>query len=143
MAYLVYAILDVNDFWHWDAPYNFVVTVFRLLSLIIFFLTTTMISGLFSAFTGGVMPDDLVVGLYNTVVLRTWYMQPYGVSDPLTNITQVWASFQTNLMDSLYMLWDNTFLFLYFLFAGIGIALFLQSLVRMEHKFVGGAFLSI
>ncbi|MFW9841400.1 MAG: hypothetical protein ACFFES_10940 [Candidatus Thorarchaeota archaeon] len=143
MAYLVYAILDVNDFWHWDAPYAFIVTVFRLLSLIIFFLTTTMIAGLISAFAGGAMPNDLVVGLYNTIVLRTWYMQPYGVSDPLTNVTQVWASFQANLLNSLYALWDNTFLFLYFLFAGIGIALFLQSLVRMEHKFVGGAFLSI
>jgi len=143
MAYLVYAILDVNDFWHWDAPYAFVVTVFRLLSLLIFFLTTTMIAGLVSAFAGGVMPNDLIVGLYNTLVLRTWYMQPYGVDGPLTNIAQVWASFQSNLLEVLYALWDNTFLFLYFLFAGIGIALFLQSLVRMEHKFVGGAFLSI
>jgi hypothetical protein len=143
MAYLVYAILDVNDFWHWDAPYAFVVTVFRLLSLIIFFLTTTMISGLVSAFAGGAMPSDLIVGLYNTLVLRSWYMQPYGVDGPLTNVAQVWASFQTNLFEVLNALWDNTFLFLYFLFAGIGIALFLQSLVRMEHKFVGGAFLSI
>jgi hypothetical protein len=143
MAYFVYAILDVNDFWHWDAPYAFVVTVFRLLSLIIFFLTTTMITGLIGAFAGGAMPNDLVVGLYNTLVLRTWYMQPYGVEGPLTNISEVWASFQSNLLEVLYALWDNTFLFLYFLFAGIGIALFLQSLVRMEHKFVGGAFLSI
>lgn len=43
----------------------------------------------------------------------------------------------------LFALWDNTFLFLYFLCAGIGIALFLQSLVKMNHKSVGGAFLSI
>ncbi|MFW9809451.1 MAG: hypothetical protein ACFFE6_08740 [Candidatus Thorarchaeota archaeon] len=143
MAFLVYYLLDVNDFWHWDAPYNFVVTVFRLLSLIVFFLTTTMISGLVSAFAGGAMPSDLIIGLYNTLVLRTWYMQPYGVSDPLTNVAEVWTSFQTNLLDVLFALWDNTFLFLYFLFAGVGIALFLQSLARMEHKYVGGAFLSI
>ncbi|OLS31205.1 MAG: hypothetical protein ThorAB25_04660 [Candidatus Thorarchaeota archaeon AB_25] len=143
MAFLVYTILDPNDFWHWDAPYTFVVTVFRLLSLIVFFLASTMASGLASAFAGGVLPDNLVVGLYNTLVLKTWYMQPYGLSDPLANVQQVWASFQSNLINVLFDLWDNTFLFLYFLCAGIGIALFLQSLVRMDHKFVGGAFLAI
>jgi hypothetical protein len=143
MAYLVYSILDPNDIWHWDAPYEFVVTVFRLLSLIVFFLATTMVSGLASAFTGGAMPENMVVGLYNTLVLRTWYMQPYGVTDPLTNVQQVWASFQMNLSNVLMALWNNTFLFLYFLCAGVGIALFLQSLVRMDHKYVGGAFLSI
>jgi hypothetical protein len=89
------------------------------------------------------MPENVVVGLYNTLVLRTWYMQPYGVADPLTNVQEVWASFQMNLNNVLFALWDNTFLFLYFLCAGIGIALFLQSLVRMDHKFVGGAFISI
>ncbi len=143
MAFLVYDILDPNDIWHWDAPYTFVVTVFRLLSLIVFFLSTTMVSGLVSAFTGGALPEDVIVGLYNTLVLRTWYMQPYGLADPLTNVQQVWASFQMNLSNVLFALWDNTFLFLYFLCAGIGIALFLQSLVRMDHKFVGGAFISI
>jgi len=143
MAYLVYFLLDVNDFWHWEAPYTFVVTVFRLLSLLVFILTTTMISGLVGAFAGGAMPSDLIVGLYNTLVLRTWYMQPYGVSGPMINVTEVWVSFQTNLMEVLSALWDNTFLFLYFLLAGVGIALFLQSIIRMEHKFVGGAFLSI
>ena len=102
-----------------------------------------MISGLVSAFAAGALPSDLIVGLYNTLVLRTWYMQPYGLSGPLTNVMDVWASFQTNIMEVLYALWDNTFLFLYFLFAGIGIALFIQSIIRMEHKFVGGAFLSI
>jgi hypothetical protein len=143
MAYLVYSILDPNDIWHWNAPYTFVVTVFRLLSLIVFFLATTMVSGLASAFAGGALPENLIVGLYNTLILRTWYMQPYGLSDPLTNIQEVWASFFTNLQDVLLALWNNTFLFLYFLCAGIGVALFLQSLVRMDHKFVGGAFLSI
>jgi hypothetical protein len=143
MAYMVYSILDPNDIWHWNAPYTFVVTVFRLLSLIVFFLATTMVGGLASVFAGGGLPDNLVVGLYNTLVLRTWYMQPYGVSDPLTNIQQVWASFYMNLNDVLIALWNNTFLFLYFLCAGVGIALFLQSLARMDHKFVGGAFISI
>jgi hypothetical protein len=102
-----------------------------------------MVSGLASAFTGGALPENVVVGLYNTLVLKTWYMQPYGLTDPLTNIQQVWASFQLNLSNVLLSLWNNTFLFLYFLCAGIGIALFLQSLVRMDHKFVGGAFISI
>lgn len=143
MAFMVYDILDPNDFWHWDAPYTFVVTVFRLLSLIVFFFATTMASGLASAFAGGALPDNLIVGLYNTLVLRTWYMQPYGHTGPLTDIQQVWTSFQGNLNNVISVLWDNTFLFLYFLCAGIGIALFLQSLVRMDHKFVGGAFLAI
>lgn len=143
MAYLVYSILDPNDIWHWNAPYTFVVTVFRLLSLIVFFLATTMVSGLASAFAGGALPENIIVGFYNTLVLRTWYMQPYGVSDPLTNIQEVWANFYVNLSEVLLALWNNTFLFLYFLCAGVGIALFLQSLVRMDHKFVGGAFLSI
>ncbi len=143
MAFLVYSILDPNDIWHWNAPYSFVVTVFHLLSLIVFFLSTTVVSGLASAFTGGALPPDVIIGLYNTLVLRTWYMQPYGVSGPLTNVNEVWASFWVDLNNVLFALWENTFLFLYFLFAGIGIALFLQSLVRMDHKFVGGAFLSI
>jgi len=143
MAILVYMFLDVNDIWHWDAPYDFIVTVFHLLSLVLFFLTTTMISGLSSALLGGALPNDLVVGLYNTLVLRQWYLQPYGVDSPLTNLQQVWSSFTANMSSVLFALWDNTFLFLYFLFAGIGIVLFLQSLVRMDHKFVGGAFISI
>jgi hypothetical protein len=143
MAYLIYWLLDTNDIWHWDAPYVFVVTVFRLLSLILFFLMSTMISGIASAFAGGALPNDLVVGLYNTLILRLWYMQPYGVSGPMTNLEEVWTSFAANMNSVLLALWDNTFLFLYFLFAGIGIALFLQSLFRMDHKFVGGAFLSL
>lgn len=143
MAFLVYTALDSNDIWHWAAPYDFIVTVFRLLSLLVFFLTTTMINSLSLSFIGAAPPSDMIVGLYNTIVLRTWYLQPYGVSGPATNLAEVWTSFQSNLSAVLLALWDNTFLFLYFLFAGIGIALFLQSLVRMDHKFVGGAFLSI
>ena len=97
MAILVYLFLDSNDIWHWNAPYDFIVTVFRLLSLILFFLTSTMISGLGSAFAGGAIPNDLVVGLYNTLVLRTWYMQPYGVAGPMANLQQVWTSFGANM----------------------------------------------
>lgn len=143
MAYLVYSILNPNDIWHWNAPYEFVVTVFRLLSLLVFFIATTMVSGLAGAFTGGAVPQDVIVGLYNTLVLRTWYMQPYGLADPLTNVQEVWTSFQMNLNNVLLALWNNTFLFLYFLCAGVGIVLFLQSLANMNHKFVGGAFISI
>jgi hypothetical protein len=142
MAYFVYSLLDTNDIWHWAAPYDFVVTVFRLLSLLLFFMTSTMISGLAAALSGAI-PNDIIVGLYNVIILQSWYMQPYGVSGPLTNLTDVWASFQSNLVNVLIALWNNTFLFLYFLFAGLGIVLFLQSLVRMDHKYVGGAFLSI
>ena len=32
-----------------------------------------MISGLASAIPGGGIPNDLVVGLYNALVLRSWY----------------------------------------------------------------------
>jgi hypothetical protein len=70
-------------------------------------------------------------------------MQPYGVNGPMANLEQVWTSFGVNLATVIDALWNNTFLFLYFLFAGIGIALFLQSLSKMDHKYVGGAFLSI
>ncbi len=143
MAYLIYYSLDVNDIWHWDAPYAFVVTVFRLLSLLVFFMITNMIGGLASVFTGGVVPDDLVIGLYNTVVLRSWYMQPYGVEGPLTNLTDVWASFGANFSSVLGDLWTNTFLFLYFLLAGVGIALFFQAITKMDHKYVGGSFISL
>jgi hypothetical protein len=142
MAYLVYYSLDVNDIWHWAAPYDFVVTVFRLLSLLVFFMSSTMINGIAIILSGSV-PNDIIVGLYNTLILRSWYMQPYGGTGPLTNINDVWASFQLNIMQVLFDLWNNTFLFLYFLLAGIGIVLFLQSLFRMDHKFVGGAFLSL
>jgi hypothetical protein len=143
MAYLIYSILDVNDIWHWDAPYEFVVTVFRLMSLLVFFLVTNMVGGLASVFTGGTLPPDVVIGLYNTLVLRMWYMQPYGVEGPLTNLADVWTSFGASFNSVLTDLWTNTFLFLYFLLAGVGIALFLQALVRMDHKFVGGSFISL
>jgi hypothetical protein len=142
MAYLVYQAMDDNDVWHWNAPYDFVVTVFRLLSLLFFFLSFILVTGLSTAITGTV-PNELVIGLYNTITLRTWYMQPYGVSGPITNVNEVFARFSVDIFEVLTSLFENTFLFLYFLCAGIGVALFLQSLVRMEHKFVGGAFVSL
>ncbi|NHI83881.1 MAG: hypothetical protein EAX81_06240 [Candidatus Thorarchaeota archaeon] len=142
MAFLVYSAMDVNDVWHWAAPYEFVVTVFRLLSLIFFFASIVLLSALVIVFTGA-NPGTLVTGLYNTLVLRMWYMQPYGVRGPLTNINQVMAQFQGDLERILLSLWDNAFLFLYFLCAGVSIALFLQSLFRMEHKYASGAFVSM
>jgi hypothetical protein len=142
MAYLIYAAMNPNDVWHWNAPYDFVVTVFRLLSLVFFFLSFILVTGLSAAITGAV-PNELVIGLYNTITLRTWYMQPYGVPGPITNVNEVFARFSVDIFEVLNSLLENTFLFLYFLCAGIGVALFLQSLVRMEHKFVGGAFISL
>ena len=70
-------------------------------------------------------------------------MQPYGVTDPLTNIGEVFSHFGLSFFLLLNQLWNTLFIFLYFLAAGIGIAMFLQSLVRMEHKYVAGAFISI
>ncbi|MFX1261484.1 MAG: hypothetical protein ACFFAZ_05320 [Promethearchaeota archaeon] len=142
MAYLIYRVMNYNDVWHWNAPYDFVVTVFRLLSLLFFFISFVLVTGLSTAITGAV-PNELVVGLYNTITLRTWYMQPYGVSGPITNANEVFARFSVDIFEVLTSLFENTFLFLYFLCAGIGVALFLQSLVKMEHKFVGGAFISL
>ncbi|MHA2207797.1 MAG: hypothetical protein ACXABV_01380 [Candidatus Thorarchaeota archaeon] len=134
--------MSLNDVWHWNAPYDFVVTVFRLLSLVFFFIAFVLIIGLSTAITG-VMPNELVAGLYNTITLRTWYMQPYGVSGPITNVDEVFARFSVDIFEVLNSLFENTFLFLYFLCAGLGVAFFLQALVRMEHKFVGAAFISL
>ncbi|MHA2040409.1 MAG: hypothetical protein ACW975_00990 [Candidatus Thorarchaeota archaeon] len=134
--------MDDNDVWHWIAPYDFVVTVFRLLSLVFFFIAFILVTGLSTAITG-VVPNELVVGLYNTITLRTWYMQPYGVSGPITNVNEVFARFSVDIFEVLNSLFENTFLFLYFLCAGLGVAFFLQALVRMEHKFVGAAFISL
>ncbi|MFW9845611.1 MAG: MAP7 domain-containing protein [Candidatus Thorarchaeota archaeon] len=142
MAYLIYYHMNANDVWHWNAPYDFVVTVFRLLSLIFFFLSFVLVLGLSTAITGA-MPNDLIVGLYNTIVLRTWYMQPYGIPGPITNPDEVFIRFTNDIFVVIDSLFENTFLFLYFLCAGIGVALFLQSLFRMEHKYVGGAFVSL
>ncbi|MFX0108553.1 MAG: hypothetical protein ACFE7R_09735, partial [Candidatus Hodarchaeota archaeon] len=142
MAYFVYTAMDVNDVWHWSAPYNFIVTVFRVLSLLFFFLSFTVVTGLISSLTGG-LPNELAVGLYNTLVLRMWYMQPYGVSGPITNVYQIFAQFGTDFATVTTSLIDNAFLFMYFLCAGISVALFIQGLFRMEHKFIGGAFVSM
>jgi hypothetical protein len=142
MAFLIYRVMDLNDVWHWNAPYDFVVTVFRLLSLLFFFMSFILVTGLSTGITG-VVPNELVVGLYNTITLRTWYMQPYGVSGPITNVSEVFARFSVDIFEVLNSLFENTFLFLYFLCAGLGVAFFLQALVRMEHKFVGGAFISL
>ena len=141
MCYLVYEALRGS--WEWDETYVFIVIVFRLLSFIVFFLAIMIMTGLATAFLGGYQPNDLVVGLYNTLILKMWYMQPYGVTDPLTTIEDVFTHFGTSFITLIDHLWNTLFIFLYFLAAGIGVAMFLQSLVRMEHKYVAGAFTSI
>lgn len=143
MCYLVYNIMDVNGVWGWSAPYDFVVTVFRLLSFLFFLIATMTIYGFAIILLGPTPATNLVVWLYNTVVLRMWYMQPYRVSGPVSNINEMFANLGADLSNIITILQNNTFLFLYFLCAGIGVALFLQTLVRMEHKYVGGAFISI
>jgi hypothetical protein len=100
-------------------------------------------TGLAAAFLGGANLDALVVGLYNTLILKLWYLQPYGGANPLTNIGEIFSQFGVSFMLILMNLWNSLFIFLYFLAAGIGVAMFLQSLVRMEHKYVAGAFTSI
>jgi hypothetical protein len=143
MCFLVYTLMDVNGVWGWAAPYEFVVTVFRLLSLMFFFLAMMIMYGLSSMLMGAQGANQIAVNLYNTLVLRMWYMQPYGVDTPLVEMGQVFSRFGQDFATILDILWNNTFLFLYFLCAGIGVALFLQSIYRLEHKFVGGAFVSI
>jgi hypothetical protein len=141
MCYLVY--LALQGYWSWDAPYVFIVTVFRLLSFLVFFISLIVITGFVLILGGGASLNDLIVGLYNTIILKMWYLQPYGVSGPLETADQILQRFYENFFSILNDLWNTTFVFLYFLGAGIGVALFLQSLYRMEHKYVGGAFLSI
>ena len=100
-------------------------------------------NGFTQIIVGGQLANDLVVGIYNSMILRFWYLQPYGASGPLTDVYQVFSFFTTQIFNLAFELWDLVFTFLYFLFAGIGVAMFLQSLFRMDHKFVGGAFISI
>jgi hypothetical protein len=140
MCYIVYEALRGS--WEWDETYVFIVIIFRLLSFIVFFLAIMIMTGLATAFLGAA-PNNFLVGLYNTLLLKFWYMQPYGVQDPLTNIGDVFSNFGMNFLLLLVDLWNTLFIFLYFLAAGIGVAMFLQSLVRMEHKYVAAAFASI
>ncbi|MHA2163751.1 MAG: hypothetical protein ACXABF_15135 [Candidatus Thorarchaeota archaeon] len=140
MCYFVYNIM--SGYWDWDAPYEFIVTVFQLLSVTVFFLIVMVFTGIMSIFTG-VAPSQTLTGLYNSLILRMWYMNPPGAAGPMTNAEQVFSDFAMNFLTVWEVLVDDTFTFLYFLFAALGVALFLQSLVRMDHKFVGGAFLSI
>ncbi|TXT56481.1 MAG: conserved membrane protein of unknown function [Candidatus Thorarchaeota archaeon] len=142
MAYLVYSIMSVLGVWDWSAPYDYIVTVFRLLSLLVFFVSITVFSGILAAALG-VIPGGLTSGLYNSLILRLWYLQPYGVSGPYTDVNVAFSQFLGNIFQILDYLYNTSFIFLYFLCAGVGIALFLQSLVRMEHKYVAGAFISI
>jgi hypothetical protein len=144
MAWLVYTLLYPEGIWSWAAPYVFVVTVFRLLSLLVFLVSVTTIAGLLTLVgAGAAATNELVIGLYNTLILRMWYLQPYGVSGPLTSAQEVFASIQGSILTLALSLWDQAFIFLYFFCAGVGVALFLQSLYRLEHRFVGGAFIAI
>ncbi len=140
MCWLVYTTM--SGYWDWDAPYIFIVTVFRLISMVLFFIGSLVMAGLVAPFTGFSVSDALV-GIYNTQLLRMWYLQPFGVTDPFTSVTQVFNSFISNIGAVWFIISEYSFTFMYFLGAALGIAFFLQSLFRMEHKFVGGAFLSI
>jgi hypothetical protein len=144
MAWLVYSLLYPEGIWSWAAPYVFVVTVFRLLSLLVFLVSITTIAGLLTLVGAGpAATNELVIGLYNTLILRMWYLQPYGVSGPLTSAQEIFASIQGDILSLALSLWDQAFIFLYFFCAGVGVALFLQSLYRLEHRFVGSAFIAI
>jgi len=140
MCWFVYDAM--SGYWDWDAPYIFIVTVFRLISMVLFFIGSLVMAGLVAPFTG-VAPSEALVGLYNTQLLKMWYMQPYGVSGEITSINQIFNSFFSHIGDIWFIISEYSFTFMYFLGAALGIALFAQSLFRMEHKFVGGAFISI
>ncbi len=140
MCYLVY--FSMSGYWDWDSPYIFIVTVFRLISMVLFFIGSLVMAGLAAPFTG-FAPGEALVGLYNTQLLKMWYMQPYGVSGPFTSVDQVFLSFFAHIGDIWFIISEYSFTFMYFLGAGVGVALFLQSLFRMEHKYVGGAFIAI
>ncbi len=140
MCFFVYS--EMSGQWDWDAPYIFIVTIFRLISMVLFFIGSLVMAGLVAPFTGFNVGDTLV-GLYNTQILKMWYMQPFGVSGPLTSVNQVFNSFFANIGAIWFIISEYSFTFLYFLGAALGIVFFLQSLFRMEHKFVGAAFISI
>ncbi len=141
MCWTIYNLL--SGYWDWDTPYLFIVTVFRMLSLLVFFASIMIVNGLAAPFLGGAALNELLSGIYNTLILRLWYLQPYGVEGPVTDVFQVFASFSAQFTFILDVLYQELFTFLYFLCAAVGVALFLQSLVRMEQRFVGGAFISI
>ncbi len=140
MCFIVYN--QLRGYWDWNSPYVFIVTVYRILSLLLFYLVIIVAQG-FEQLVGGGASSSLATALFNTIMLKFWYLQPYGGATPFTDIQQVFLYLNTQLGIIAMDLWDRTFTFLYFLFAGIGVAMFLQSLFRMEHKFVAGAFLSI
>jgi hypothetical protein len=140
MCWYVYSALSGH--WIWDDPYIFIVTIFQLLSMVVYFTASLIMAGLAAVVAGQDMAQ-VMVAIYNALALNTWYMHPYGVTGPVSDIFQVFVIFQSNLDQLLLILNVYTFTFLYFLFAALGVAFFLQSLIRMDHKFVGGAFLSI
>ncbi len=143
MCFLIYNIMDANHVWGWTAPYVFVVTVFRFLSFTFFMISIMLIYGLSFLILGSTEAASIVVWIHNTVVLRLWYMQPFGVHSPVTNVNDMFLNLGLEFGRIIDTLRTNTLLFLYFFCAGLGVALFLQTLVRMDHKFVGGAFISI
>ena len=103
MCLSVYWALE--GYWNWNAPYVFIVTVFRLISLLLFFLASMVIAGLVAPFTN-FAPGEALVGLYNTQLLRMWYMQPYGVTGPFYTINDVFASVMNN-MGSLWIIFTE------------------------------------
>lgn len=139
MCWYVYWALE--GYWNWNAPYVFIVTVFRLVSLVLFFIGSMVIAGLIAPLVG--TPGEALVGLYNTQLLRMWYMQPYGVTGPFVSIEEVFSSVIGNFGDLWVILSEYSFNFLFFLAAALGVVFFIQSLFRFDHKFVGGAFISI
>ncbi len=99
--------------------------------------------GLMLLFLGPQAGNGLLIGLYNTIILRMWYLQPYGVTSPVADVNAVFSHLMMQLTTVLSTLFEQLFTFLYFLCAAVGVALFLQSLIRMDYKFVAGAFLCI
>ncbi|MHA1905962.1 MAG: hypothetical protein ACW98Y_01600, partial [Candidatus Thorarchaeota archaeon] len=50
MCYVVYTTMSGH--WDWDAPYIFIVTIFRLISMVLFFIGSLVMAGLVAPFTG-------------------------------------------------------------------------------------------
>ncbi len=141
MCWLVYSQLAGR--WNWSIPYVFMVTVFRLLSLVIFIVVTVIITSLLVLFLGEQIANGLFLGMYNTIILRMWYLHPYGVTSPLTNVNEALIHLAQQFQSVIGTLYEQLFTFLYFFCAAVGVALFLQSIIRMDSKFVVGAFISI
>ncbi|MEM2142345.1 MAG: hypothetical protein QXS20_05040 [Candidatus Thorarchaeota archaeon] len=138
MSWRVYLLLQ--GYWNWNAAYDFVVSIFRLLSLAILFVSLNIIA----IVTQSIMPgaQSLFTGIYGVFLAKMWYLWPSTGSAVVPDSTMI-GEMLRNLLSRSSIIIDEAFSFLYLMFAVVAVMLFLQSIVRMDHKFVSGAFVCV